>query len=134
MRCSAAAAAAMLVFASNAAVACQCAPLNLATRISHADLVLVGRVVSFKPLQEVTLQPAEVFKGSVSGTLTVEAGQSDCDFFLPPVSPKTGEEYLLYLRQTEGLIIANRCLGSGAVSARKKELEALRQRFQGTKP
>ena len=121
-------AATMFLFASSA-IACQCGELNLSRRIAEADLVLVARVSSFKALDHVTVLPSEVFKGSASKTLTIQTGLSDCDFFLPPVSPKVGEEYLLYLRQSEGRLTASRCLASGRTGDKAMELRALRNRF-----
>ena len=93
---------AMSFFFPAIAVACECAPLSLAARVDHAHLVLVGSVSSFEALDHVTVQPVEVFKGSRSKSLTIETGRSDCDFFLPPVEPRIGEEYLLYLRHVGG--------------------------------
>ena len=121
---------AMSFFVPAVAVACQCAPLSLAARIDHADLVLVGSVSSFEALDHVTVQPVELFKGSWQKSLTIETGRSDCDFFLPPVKPKVGEEYLLYLRQSEGRLNASRCLAPGPVVEKATELRALRARFK----
>ena len=120
----------MLLLASSAAVACQCVALSLSARIDYADLVLVARVSSFEALGHVTVQPVEVFKGSPSTTLTIQSGRSDCDFFLPPVKPTVGKDYLLYLRQSEGRLIASRCLASGPAVDKATELLALRVRFK----
>ena len=117
-------------FVPTIAVACQCAPLSLSARIDHADLVLVGKVSSLETLDHVTVQPVEVFKGSRSKSLTIETGRSDCDFFLPPVKPRVGEEYLLYLRKLEGRLNASRCLASGPVVEKATELHVLRARFR----
>ena len=126
---------AMLFFVPAVAVGCQCAPLSLAARIDHADVVLVGSVSSFETLDHVTVQPVELFKGSGAKSLTIETGRSDCDFFLPPVTPRVGEEYLLYLRQSEGRLNASRCLASGLVAEKATELRALRARFKpGAQP
>jgi hypothetical protein len=104
--------------------------LDLSRRIAIADLVLVAKVSSFKALDYVTVSPVEVFKGSASGTLTIQTGRSDCDFFLPPVSPKIGEEYLLYLLKSEGRLTANRCFASGPAVEKAMEMRELRQRFK----
>jgi hypothetical protein len=117
-------------FASSAAIACQCARLSVSARIDHADLVLVATVSSFEALDHVTVQPLEVFKGSSAKALTIQTGRSDCDFFLPPVNPTVGEEYLLYLQQSEGRWIASRCLASGLVEEKAAELQELRARFK----
>lgn len=120
----------MSLFVSSAAVACQCGPMSLSDSIDHADLVLLATVSSFKALDHVTVQPVEVFKGSPSKTLTIQTGQSDCDFFLPPVNPTVGEAYLLYLQQSEGRLTASRCLVSGAAVEKATELRALRVRLK----
>jgi len=121
---------AMSLLVSSAAFACQCRTLSLSDRVDHADLVLVATVSSFKALDHVAVQPVEVFKGSPSKTLTIQTGQSDCDFFLPPVNPTVGEAYLLYLRQSEGRLTASRCLASGPAVEKATELRALRVRLK----
>jgi hypothetical protein len=118
-----------MLLVSSVAIACQCGAPDLSRRLAEADLVLVARVLSFKTLDHVTVLPTEVFKGSASKALTVQTGLSDCDFFLPPVSPKVDEEFLLYLRQSEGRLTANRCLASGRTAEKAMELRALRNRF-----
>jgi hypothetical protein len=128
-RCIAAVTVAMTLLTSSAAIACQCGVPDLSRRIAEADLVLVARVSSFKALDRVTVLPTEVFKGSASKALTIETGLSDCDFFLPPVRPKVGEEYLLFIRQSEGRLTASRCLASGLAAEKGTEIRALRNRF-----
>src|SRR6202795_555629 len=113
---------AMMLLVSSVAIACDCGAPNLSLRLAEADLVLVARVLSFQALDHVTVLPTEVFKGSASKALTLQTGISDCDFFLPPVSPKVDEEYLLYLRQSEGRLTASRCLPSGRTEEKAKEL------------
>src|SRR6266571_640571 len=120
---------AMMSLVASTAIACQCGEQNLSRRIAEADLVLVATVSSFKALHHVTVLPTEIFKGSASKALTIRTGLSDCDFFLPPVSPKVGEEYLLYLRQSEGRLTASRCLASCLTGEKATELRALRNRF-----
>lgn len=129
LRCITAITGATMFFVASTAVACQCGTLNLSIRIAEADLVLVATVSSFKALDHVTVLPTEIFKGSSSTALTIQTGVSDCDFFLPPVSPKVGEGYLLYLRQSEGRLTASRCLASGRTEEKAMELRALRNRF-----
>jgi hypothetical protein len=125
---------AMMVLAASTAIACQCAVLSLSRGVAEADLVLVATVSSFKPLDHVTVLPKEIFKGSTPKALTIQTGLSDCDFFLPPVSPRVGEEYLLYLRQSEGRLTASRCLASGRAEDKAVELRALRNRFMPKAP
>jgi hypothetical protein len=117
---------AAILLLSQGAFACDCAPLDLPKRVASADLVLVAKVSSFKPLDSVTVTPVEVFKGSASKVMTIRTGRSDCDYFLPPVSPKVGEEYLLYLGRSQGELTANRCLASGPVAEKAAELRELR--------
>jgi hypothetical protein len=128
-RCIAATTGPVMFLAASTVIACQCGALNFSRRIAEADLVLVATVSSFKALDHVTVLPIEIFKGSTSKALTIQTGLSDCDFFLPPVSPKIGEEYLLYLRQAEGRLTASRCLASGRTTEKTMELRALRKRF-----
>jgi hypothetical protein len=117
------------------ALACDCGLLDLPHRFASADLVLVAKVSSVKALDYVTVSPVEVFKGSASGTLTIQTGRSDCDFFLPPVSPKLGEEYLLYLRESAGQLTANRCFAPGPTAEKAMEMRELRQHFKpGAQP
>lgn len=115
---------------SSSALACDCGLLDLSRRVASADLVLVAKVSSFRALDYVTVSPVEVFKGSASGTLTIQTGRSDCDFFLPPVSPIVGEKYVLYLRQSEGQLTANRCLAPGPAAQKAMEVRELRQHFK----
>ena len=104
--------------------------LDLSRRFAIADFVLVAKVSSFKALDYVTVLPVEVFKGSKSGPLTIQIGRSDCDFFLPPVKPKLGEEYLLYISEFEGQLTANRCLAPGPAAKKAMEVRELRQHFK----
>jgi hypothetical protein len=122
---------------STGALACQCKELNLSTRIVGADVILVGRVSDVEPLKMVTVQPMEVVKGRVSGPLAIAAGE-DCDFFLPPVEPKVGDEFLLYLRKVKDpklkdQFTASRCLASGPMPDKADELKAVRKRVRSGK-
>jgi len=133
-----AAALASLALASGGALACQCKPLPLSTRIVGADVILVGRVSEVEPLQRVTVQPVEILKGRVSrsDSLSISPIGSDCDFFLPPVEAKVGEEFLLYLRKAKGLkgqFIASTCMQSGPMPEKADELAAVRKRLKAKK-
>ena len=134
----AAAALAFLALASGGALACQCKPLPLSIRIVGADVILVGRVSEVEPLQRVTVQPVEILKGRVSRSdaLSISPIGSDCDFFLPPVEAKVGEEFLLYLRKAKGLkgqFIASTCMQSGPMPEKADELAAVRKRLKAKK-
>ena len=134
-RAVAAITAAVALHLSGAVMACQCAELALAGRIAAADVVVVATVLSVVPLDHVTMTPTAVFKGAAPQALTIHTGRSDCDYFLPPVSAKAGEEYLLYLSHRGGLLTANRCLGSSLVQDKATELRQLRsQLMPGVQP
>ena len=66
-----------MLLVPSAAIACQCGTLDLSDRIAEADLVLVGKVSSFKPLDQVTVSPIEVFKGYASKALTIQTSPQD---------------------------------------------------------
>ena len=117
------------VLASGTAMACSCRAPDLALSIADADIVLVVKVVAFNPLDRVTVLPREVFKGSASKTFTIRIGQSDCDYFLPPIHPKAGDEFLLFVRKSEGRLTASRCLTSGPAAEKISELRSLRRQF-----
>jgi hypothetical protein len=112
---------------AGSAKACDCASLSLSRRFAEADLVLVARVSSYRQLEYVTVAPTEIFKGSAAKALTIRTGTSDCDFFLPPVSPKVGDEYLLFLLQAKGQFTASRCLVSGRKGEKAMDLRVLRK-------
>ncbi len=120
---------AIALIASGSARACSCRAPDLALSVADADVVLVAKVVAFKPLDRVTVFPGEVFKGSASKAITIRIGESDCDYFLPPIHPKVGDAFLLFLRQSAGRLTASRCLLSGPVADKAAELRALRQQI-----
>ena len=115
------------LFVAGSANACDCGTLNLPRRFAEADLVLVATVLSYRQLEYVTVAPTEIFKGSAATALTIISGISDCDYFLPPVNPRVGDEYLLFLRQAKGEFTASRCLASGRKGEKAVELRALRK-------
>ena len=128
-RCMAAMIVASALLMSSAALACSCRAPDLALSVADADVVLVAKVLTFKPFGQVTLSPKEVFKGTASKAFTIQTGQSDCDYFLPPIAPTAGDTFLLFLRQSEGRLTASRCLTSGPVAAKAADLRALRRQF-----
>jgi hypothetical protein len=128
VRPNAAIAGALMFAAASGAMACDCATLSLSRRVAESDLVLVARVSAYKQLDYVKLSPTEIFKGSAPKELTIQTGVSDCDFFLPPLNPRVGDKYLLYLRQSEGKLSASRCLASGRTKERETDLRALRKK------
>lgn len=96
-------AAVIVLMSASVALACECASLDLARRADLADFILVGKVASHVPLERVTVTVVEGLEGPVSGTVTIATGRSDCDFFLPRVTPRVGDDYLLYLTRSEGV-------------------------------
>lgn len=102
---------------------------DLALSIADSDIVLAAMVLAFKPLDSVTMLPLEVFKGSAPKTFAVRIGLSDCDYFLPPIHPKAGDGFLLFVRKSEGRMTASRCLTSGPVADKAVELRSLRKQF-----
>jgi hypothetical protein len=107
-------------------LACDCATLSLAQRMSLSTDVIVGEVVTHVALSSVEVRVLERFKGDSASPITIVTGQSDCDFFLPPTTPHAGEKYILFLTKSESGITASRCLGSALVSAASDQLKALR--------
>jgi hypothetical protein len=117
-----------LVLVSSTAVACDCRTGSLTERVARAQIVFVAAVTDFEPLHHVTLRSKEVFKGRPGPVLTIATGVSDCDFFLPPVNPRVGEEFLLYVGQLDGRPYASICQNSGLIAERAAELAELRRR------
>jgi hypothetical protein len=104
-----------------------CRTASLSERIAGAQIILVAKVTGFVPLHQVTFSSKEVFKGRPGTVLTVPTGVSDCDLFLPPIKPRTGDEYLLYVGQSGNRLYASRCQNSGLVADRAVELAKLRK-------
>jgi hypothetical protein len=119
--------AAALLSAGNA-IACDCRTPNLADSTRRASVIVLATVTEFVPLKQVTVKPSEVFKGQAEKSITIPTGQSDCDYFLPPVSPGVGDEYLLFLVESNGRLVASRCFTTGPAAAKAAELRELRKR------
>jgi hypothetical protein len=117
-----------MVLVSSTAFACDCRTGNLTERVARAQIVFVATVADFEPLHHVTLRSKEVFKGRPDSVVTIPVGVSDCDFFLPPVNPRIGEEYLLYVGQRDGRPYVSICQNSGLIAERAAELAELRMR------
>lgn len=109
------------------ALACSCRPGTLSERVALAEIVLIAVVADAEPLRQVTLKPKEFFKGRAGKFLKIRTGESDCDFFLPPVQPRVGDAYLLYVGRSKDRFFASRCQNSGLVAERKAELAELRK-------
>ena len=93
------------------------------------DIVFRARVIRSRPLEYVELEVLETFNGRVGRQVRVVTGGSDCDYFLPPVGAKRGNQFLIYgTTNDEGKLEVNRCGGSGPLSQKTRELEILRQR------
>ena len=117
-----------IVLVPATAVACDCRTGSLTERVARAQVVFVAVVTDFEPLHHVTLRSKEVFKGRPGPLLTIPTGVSDCDYFLPPISPREGEEFLLYVGQLDGRPYVSVCQNSGLVAERAAELAELRRR------
>lgn len=109
------------------ALACSCRPGTLSERVALADIVLIAVVTAAEPLRQVTLKPKEVFKGRPEKFLKIRTGESDCDFFLPPLQPRVGDEYLLYAGRSNSRLFVSRCQNSGLAAERKSDIEELRK-------
>ena len=109
------------------ALACSCRPGTLSERVALADIVLIAVVTDAEPLRQVTLKPKEVFKGRAGKLLKIRTGESDCDYFLPPIQPRAGEVYLLYVGRSNNRLYVSRCQNSGLASERKADIEELRK-------
>ena len=99
----------------------------MSERIVRAQIVLIAIVTEFEPLDHVTLRSKEVFKGRPGTVLTIPTGVSDCDLFLPPINPRVGDEYLLYVGHLDGRLFVSRCQNSGLVAERVAEVRELRR-------
>lgn len=118
---------AVLLSAHQHAGACQCQPSDLDSRFRQSDAVFVGTVMRHAPLEFVELNVVSRFKGSVPDRVSIITGRGDCDYFLPPVYPKLGDRYLLFVSVREGLFTASRCLGSAPEAKAEQDLARLRQ-------
>ena len=94
-----------------------------------SDVVFLGRVIHSQPLAYVELQVVETFNGRVDRRVRILTGRSDCDYFLPPVIAKSGMQFLVYGTVHDGgTLEVNRCLGSGPLNQKVREIEMLRRR------
>jgi len=120
-----------LVVLPNTADACDCASGRVLppAQFGTMDVVFLGRVVRFQPLESVEFEVLETYNGRVDRRVRIVTGRSDCDYFLPPVAPKVGTQFLINgTRHDDGILEANRCLGSGPSNRKTRELEILRRR------
>lgn len=101
-----------LLICSAASHACQCATSPLAKRVELSSGVFVGEVVAYTPLQSVQLKLVERFKGKEPQIVSIVTGQSDCDYFLPPVALHSGDRFLVFLTKGSLGNTVSRCLGS----------------------
>ena len=110
------------------ALGCDCRTGSLTERIESSQFVFVAVVTEFEPLDHVTLRSKEVFKGRPGATIRIPTGISDCDYFLPPISPRIGEAFLLFVGQLDRRTFVSRCPNSGPVLQRMADLAELRRR------
>jgi hypothetical protein len=52
-------------------------------------------VLEARPLAYVVLEVREKFKGRVDNPVRIPTGDTDCDYFLPPVVAQSGMEFLI---------------------------------------
>jgi hypothetical protein len=107
--------------------ACSCQLLSWQDRLAASDVVIVARVTRAQPLVYVDLEVRETIKGRPDRQVRIATGQSDCDYFLPPVVIKVGDEFLLYATARDGKLVVNRCLGSGPLDQKADEVARLRR-------
>ena len=116
---------------ARAADACDCVRGRVLppAQFGPSDVVFFGRVVQFKPLAFVEFDVLETFNGRVDRRVRILTARSDCDYFLPPVVAKSGIQFLIYgTIHDDGMLEVNRCLGSGPLNQKTRELAILRQR------
>ena len=120
-----------LVALPRTAHACDCVSGRVLppAQFGPSDVVFLGRVVQFKPLAFVEFDVLETFNGRVDRRVRILTARSDCDYFLPPVVAKSGIQFLIYgTIHDDGMLEVNRCLGSGPLNQKTRELAILRQR------
>lgn len=115
-----------LIAAPRTADACSCSRLSWPDWLAASDVVFVARVIGAQPLAYVDLQVRETIKGRIDRRVRIPTGQSDCDYFLPPVVIKVGTEFLVYAIVRDGQLVVDRCLGSGPLDEKASELARLR--------
>jgi len=98
--------------------------------LAASDVIFLGRVARSQPLAYVELEVRETFKGQLDHRVRIATGQSDCDYFLPPVVTKRGSQFLVYATSRDGNLTVNQCLGSGPLDRKTQELGRLRQPVQ----
>ena len=108
--------------------ACDCATLPLVERVKWSSEVFIAEVLEYKPFLSVELRVLESFKGASRGKLTVSIGPSDFDYFLPPVNPLQGDQFLVFMSKTAERNMVIRCLGSESAASRSSDIQVLRNR------
>jgi hypothetical protein len=107
--------------------ACSCGRVPWQQQVALSDVIFVGRVLEARSLAYVVLEVREKFKGRVDSPVRIPTGETDCDYFLPPVVAQSGMEFLIYARGRDGAVRVDRCLGSGPVGSKADELARLRR-------
>ena len=115
-----------LVTFARVAHACDCIRDPAPAR-SMSDVIFVGRVTDSRPLAFVELEVRATFKGQLDRRVRIPTGQSDCDYFLPPIVTPRGSDFLVYGRLREGKITVSRCSDPGPVDRKILELQQMRQ-------
>lgn len=107
--------------------ACNCASLALEQRLRESASVFLGSVVAHQSLVSIELRVHEVFKGSPGTSVRIPIGDSDCDYFLPPIQAKPGDRFVIFMTQQATRQSISRCLGSAPESQATNELAVLRR-------
>ena len=116
-----------LVAFPHVADACDCGRNPRPARLTSSDVIFVGRVVQSQPLAFVELEVRETFNGKLDGRVRIATGQSDCDYFLPPVVTLRGSEFLVYGTIRDGKVLVSSCSNTGPVGRKIRELRQLRR-------
>ncbi len=127
-----------LSLSSGSAQACQCNDSPWQKRVAMSDAIFLARVVRAQPLAYVDLEVKERFKGKVADKVRIRTAESDCDYFLPPLTIEPGAAFLIYGTIGDGRVTVDRCLGSGPAKDKGEELARLRglpnNELQRTRP
>jgi hypothetical protein len=109
------------------AEACDCVRVPAPAKFGPKDVVFIGRIVEFRSLQYVELEVVEKFHGNLNRRVRIPTARSDCDYFLPPLVVKTGEQFLIYATiLDDGTMAVSRCSDSGPLNEKARQIARLR--------
>ena len=116
-----------LLLMARTAMACDCVQMSFEERLKSSDLVFLASVVDHVPFQSMNLKVIERFKGHAMDQILVHPGRSDCDYFVPPVSAKEGDRFLVFATLRNEEVVVGRCLGTGTEAESAQDLMQLRK-------